>query len=66
MPSASSFTNKVRANTEGRNTKVEYKGGILNQNNLSPLMCTNYTRNGVFQPPWWVTTQYKEICRCNK
>jgi hypothetical protein len=42
MPSASSFTNKVRANTEARNTKVEYPGNVLNQNNLNPLLCTNY------------------------
>lgn len=66
MPSASSYTNKVRADGEGRNTKVEYKGATLNQNYFGPLMCTNYTQNGQFQPPWWVKTEYKQICGCNK
>jgi hypothetical protein len=38
----------------------------LNQNYFGPLMCTNYTQNGQFQPPWWVKTEYKQICGCNK
>jgi hypothetical protein len=66
MPQASAFINKVRADAEGRNTKKEYQGAILNQNYLSPLMCTNYTQNGVFRPNWWVPTLYTLPCSKNK
>ena len=64
MPQASAYINKVRADAEGRNTKKEYPGAILNQNYLSPLMCTNFKQNGVFSPPWWVPTNYTIPCKC--
>ena len=57
MPSASSFTNKVRADTEGRNTKKEYPGTILKQNYLSPLMCSTNIN------PWY-PIQYQVRCKC--
>ena len=53
MPQASSFTNKVRADAEGRNMKKQYPGAILQQNYLGSLMCTSYVN-----PPWWVPTKY--------
>ena len=59
MPSASSFTNKVRATSEGRNTKVEYKGGVAQSNPLAPISCSKLSR--------WVDTDYQEksIISCN-
>lgn len=67
MPAASSFINKVRADAEGRNTKKEYRGAVLNQNYLGSLMCTNYKNpsTGLYQPPWWIPTVYSQICGCN-
>ena len=59
MPQASAFINKVRADTEGRNTKKEYQGAVLNQNYLDALMCSN----GVFKPSWWVKTTYDPVCK---
>jgi hypothetical protein len=66
MPSASAFTNKLRADTEGRNTKKEYPGAVLEQNRLGALMCTDYrvSGSGLYQPPWWVMTKYRQICGC--
>ncbi len=55
MPSASSFTNKVRAGSESRNTKIQYDGGIAQSPNpLGALTC-------ISTPNWWVTTQYQTI-----
>lgn len=64
MPQASSFTNKVRADTEGRNTKVEYPGSIMFTKPLGALMCTDFMNptTGLYQPPWWVPTKYKRVC----
>ena len=63
MPQASAYINKVRADAEGRNTKKEYQGAVLNQNNLGALMCTNYmTPSGLYQPPWWIPTKYTQNC----
>lgn len=65
MPAASSYINKVRADTEGRNMKKEYPGAILEQNRLGALMCTEYRgQSGLYQPPWWVMTKYTQICGC--
>lgn len=60
MPQASAFTNKVRADAEGRNMKKEYPGAILTQNNMGALMCTDFRNpnTGLYQPPWWVPTKY--------
>lgn len=58
MPSASSFINKVRTGSEGRNTKVEYRGGIAQTNALGALGCSDVN--------WWVDTKYQEISKtCN-
>ena len=59
MPSASSFINKIRAGSEGRNTKVEYNGGVTQMNSLSPIGCSQINR--------WVDTEYQEksIITCN-
>jgi len=54
MPSAASYTNKLRFNTEARNTKIQYPGGVSTtfRPNL-PAMCTNFnttittTNNGI-------------------
>ena len=39
MPQASAFTNSVRAYSEGRNTKPQFPGNILNIDNLRALSC---------------------------
>ena len=64
MPQASAYINKIRADAEGRNTKKEYPGALLNQNYLGALMCTNFKQNGLFNPPWWISTKYILPCKC--
>ena len=43
MPSAASYTNKLRFNTEARNTKIQYPSGVSTtfRPNL-PAMCTDF------------------------
>lgn len=54
MPQASSFTNKVRAYTEGRNNKVQYPGGIAQRDQLGALSCS---------PIKWVSLKYRAACQ---
>jgi hypothetical protein len=45
MPQASSFTNKIRAYSEGRNNKIQTQGNVLNIDNLRALSCSQVSWN---------------------
>ena len=77
MPSAASYTNRLRFNAEARNTKIQYPGGVSNtfRANL-PAMCTDFnttiTTNDnipvtktVYTPPWFMPLDFSKPCRCN-
>jgi len=55
MPQASSFTNNIRAYSEGRNNKVQYPGGIDQLNELGALSCS---------PVSWNTVRYSKNKTC--
>ena len=66
MPPASAYINKIRADTEGRNTKIEYPGNVAqNKNPYGALMCSNFKnqQTGLYNPPWWVPINYSNS-RC--
>ena len=54
MPQASAFTNTVRAYAEGRNTKIQLPGNILNIDTLPALSCSKVS---------WLPVTYRQICR---
>jgi hypothetical protein len=56
MPSASSYTNKMRVSALARNVKVEYPGNIGNLTQpLLPITCNVPNSR-------WDGTEYKEVC----
>jgi hypothetical protein len=57
MPSASSYINKLRVNTEARNVKVQYPGSVGNL--TQPLL--SITCN--IPSSRWNSIQYVELCR---
>ena len=58
MPTASSYTNKLRALTDARNTKVQYPGGAIDSYRpLLPISCD--TRPDAV----WTPIIYEEVCK---